>query len=157
MTHSEETERMADQLRRVIAGPAWLGPSMLELLDDVPPASAASRPVADAHSIWELVLHTAAWLEIVERRLGGERPQVTADVNFPPVLDTSATAWRRTLDGLRAATDRLTTRVGTLSPADFDRELPGDDATYTVYTTVHGAIQHVAYHAGQIAILKRAR
>ena len=56
-----ETERLRDLLDRVVAGDAWHGPSLLALLATVPPELAARRPIAGAHSIWELVLHAGAW------------------------------------------------------------------------------------------------
>src|SRR5271169_5472946 len=61
MAALSEPARIADQLRRAFDGDAWHGPALLELLADVDAAAAAATPLADAHSIWELVLHVAAW------------------------------------------------------------------------------------------------
>jgi hypothetical protein len=61
---SHEVQRIADQLDRAVNGPAWHGPSILELVRGVDVKAASARPIADAHSIWELVAHSAAWLEI---------------------------------------------------------------------------------------------
>jgi hypothetical protein len=36
---------------------------------------------------------------------------------------------------------------------DLDTTVPGKDYTYAVM--LHGAAQHVLYHAGQIALLKK--
>jgi hypothetical protein len=57
----KETERIRDQLHRAFAGDAWHGPSVLEILENVTASQAATRPIAGAHSIWELVLHIKAW------------------------------------------------------------------------------------------------
>ena len=51
-----EAARIADQLRRAFDGEAWHGDSLFEILKGVSAKQAAARPVANAHSIWELVL-----------------------------------------------------------------------------------------------------
>jgi hypothetical protein len=58
---ASEAGRIADQLRRAFDGSAWHGPALLELLEDVDAATAAAKPLAHVHSIWELVLHIAVW------------------------------------------------------------------------------------------------
>ena len=59
---NSECLRITDQLRRAFEGEAWHGPSLRELLLDVGPAQAQARPLAGAHSIWELVLHIEVWM-----------------------------------------------------------------------------------------------
>ena len=43
--------------------------------------------------------------------------------------------------------------VGGLEPSKLDETVPGKD--YPVSVMLHGTAQHYAYHAGQIALLKR--
>jgi uncharacterized damage-inducible protein DinB len=68
-----ESGRIADQLRRAFDGSAWHGPALIELLEDVDAATAAAKPRLKIHSIWELVLHIAAWDGAALRRLSGEK------------------------------------------------------------------------------------
>jgi hypothetical protein len=160
-----ETERIADQLARAVNGPAWHGPSILELVRDVSPGQAAAKPLPDAHSIWELVAHTAAWLELVGRRLDGTAPRkVSQAMDWPPVdrASRSTTAngsakksWHADVDRLRRAADGLQRRIRSLDDEQLKEELPGLGNTWTTYITLHGVLQHVLYHAGQIAILKK--
>ena len=135
-----EIERIKDQLRRAFEGPAWHGPSVKELVADITAEKAATRPLAGAHSIWEIVLHIAAWDEGVRRRLAGDRAELSTEEDWPPVTDTSEAAWREALDNLDEA--RLSE--------------PIVEGMSSVYVTLHGVIQHDLYHAGQIALLKRA-
>jgi hypothetical protein len=72
---NRETERIKEQLTRAYEGGAWCGTSLREALAGVGAEQAARRPVACAHSIWELVLHAAGWKDVVGRRLGGEPAQ----------------------------------------------------------------------------------
>ena len=83
-----EAARIADQLRRAFDGEAWHGDSLFEILEGVTAAQAAARPVKNAHTIWELVLHIAAWDGAVLRRLGGTAVELSDAENFPPVTDS---------------------------------------------------------------------
>jgi len=75
---------------------------MQELLADVTAATAAARPLSDAHSIWEIVLHIATWEEVVRRRLQGEVvTHLPSEQDWPPVQDISEAAWRKVLDDLK--------------------------------------------------------
>src|ERR1700688_996474 len=92
-----EGGRIADQLRRAFEGEAWHGDSLFEILTGVTAARAAARPVANAHSIWELVLHVAAWDSAVLRRFDGGAVELSDAENFPRVTDGSEAAWGRGL------------------------------------------------------------
>ena len=72
LTVCTETARIAAELRRAANGPAWHGPALLEALADVTPSQAAARPLPAAHSIWEIALHAATWLDILHERTDGQ-------------------------------------------------------------------------------------
>jgi len=151
-----ETARIADQLRRAFSGEAWHGDSLFEILDGVSAAQASARPVKRAHSIWELLLHIAAWDGAVRRRLGGEAVSLSDDQNFPPVRDVSEMAWRRALEHAKRAHDELIEAVSAFSDDRLSEKVPGKEPEhYNFYFMLHGAVQHELYHAGQIALLKK--
>jgi uncharacterized damage-inducible protein DinB len=151
-----ETTQIADQLRRAFHGDAWHGDALLEILNGVTAAQASARPITHAHTIWELVLHIAAWDGAVHRRLGGEALELSDEQNFPPVKDTSETAWRKAVDRVRQIHDELVHAVSEFPDARLDDRVPGKQgAHYTYYYMLHGVAQHEAYHAGQIALLKK--
>jgi len=149
-----ETNRIQDQLERGFKGRAWHGPSVLELLADVDAAKAAARPIAGAHSIWELVLHIAAWDQAAARRLRGDRAELSDAEDWPAVSDTSAEAWAQTLQTLNKNHRELHEAIGRLEETRLDE--PIVEGMTSVYGTLHGVIQHDLYHAGQIALLKKA-
>ena len=151
-----EATRIADQLRRAFAGDAWHGESLFEILNGVTAAQAAARPIKNAHTIWELVLHIAAWDNAVLRRLGGVAVELSDTQNFPTVTDTSETAWRKALAEVQRVHDELVEAVSVLSDSRLDEIVPGKEgAHYTFYYMLHGVVQHELYHAGQIALLKK--
>jgi uncharacterized damage-inducible protein DinB len=149
-----EIDRIIDQMDRAFAGDAWHGPSLEALLDGVTFEQAAQHPVAGAHSIWELVNHIASWNSIVQHRASGEKVEVSAEQDWPPVWESSEPAWKRSLEHLRECRARLRATVQKLPEARLDEIVPGKD--HSQYVMLHGAIQHDLYHAGQIAVLKKA-
>ena len=151
-----EATRIANQLRRAFDGEAWHGDSVFEILESVTAAQAAARPVKSAHTIWELVLHIAAWDGAVLRRLGGGAVELSDAENFPPVTDASDTAWRKALAEVRRVHEKLVEAVAALPDSRLDEIVPGKQgAHYTFYYMLHGVVQHELYHAGQIALLKK--
>ena len=153
-----ETERISNQFQRAFDGEAWHGPSVLSLLNDVTAEQAAAHPIPGAHSIWELTLHIAAWEDACRRRLQGDPAQLSDDENFPPVNDTGAAAWENAKSKLIDVHRRLLEAIAEIDDARLDQpiinstEIPFSSA----YVTLHGGVQHSLYHAGQIAILKKA-
>ena len=150
----DELKRIDDQLRRGFEGHAWHGPSLRELLADVTAEQATARPVPGAHSIWEITLHIAAWHEGVRRRVEGERVELSPEEDWPPVASTSEVAWQDALAVLERTHTELRRTVSRLADARLQEMVVGKD--HSVYVMLHGLIQHDLYHAGQIALLKKA-
>ena len=151
---TSEAANIADQLRRAFDGSAWHGPALLEILADVDAATAAARPIANVHSIWELVLHIAVWDRSGLVRLEGTKYQPTGEDNFPPVTKTNEAAWRKAVVDTKRTHDKLVKIVAALPDARLWDRVPGK--RYDFYHLLHGIAQHELYHAGQIAILKKA-
>jgi len=149
-----ESTRIADQLRRAFDGSAWHGPSVLELLEDVDAAAAAARPVPRVHSIWELMLHIAAWDRAALVRLSGKKWQPSGPENFPPVSTPTQAAWRKAIAQTKRTHEELVKVVAALPESRLRDRVPGK--RYDFYHMLHGIAQHELYHAGQIAILKKA-
>jgi uncharacterized damage-inducible protein DinB len=112
------------------------------------------RPLRNVHSIWELVLHIAAWDDAAIRRLLGQRWQPTGTANFPLVPGATETAWRKAVGHATRTHNQLVKKVTALPESKLGERVPGKK--YDFYHMLHGAVQHELYHAGQIAILKKA-
>lgn len=150
----KECAGIADQLQRAFYGSAWHGPAVMEILEDVNVVTAAAKPMANVHSIWELLLHVAAWDGAALTRLAGSKCQPTGDANFPPVTKATSAAWRKAVSDARRTHDRLVRTVGRLSDERLRDRVPGK--RYDFYHMLHGIAQHELYHAGQMAILKKS-
>ena len=156
-----EVTRIVDQLEREHAGDPWHGSPVSAILDGITWEQAAARPVAGAHSIWELVLHVAAWKNEVRHRLSGEPAGEPEEGDWPAVRNVGANGWKEAREKLELAHRLLVSAVKEFPeqnlyiPINDARELvAGAGSSY--YELLHGIVQHDVYHAGQIALLKNA-
>jgi uncharacterized damage-inducible protein DinB len=149
-----ELERLATAIERTVTGPVWHGMALAELLEDMTDDDAIARPIEDAHSIWELVLHLSAWARIVEQRLVMVPiPEATDDEDWPALPRPTARAWRDTVEQLSASHRSLAAAVRALDPELLDAIVPS--RSYPLRDMLHGVVEHGAYHGGQIAVLIR--
>ena len=152
-----ECTRLADQIRRAFEGEAWHGDAVLELLADVKAKTAVAHPVKGAHSIWELVLHIAAWDGAALTRTCGTAIELTDKQNFPPVEDTSETAWQAAVKKMCDVHGELIHAVESFPDARLMDPVAGKkEKYYNFFYLFSGIVQHELYHAGQIALLKKA-
>ena len=130
----------------------------MSLLNGVTAEQAAAHPIPGSHSIWELTLHIAAWEDACRRRLEGDPAQLADDENFPPVNDTTAAAWENAKARLIDVHRRLLDAITNTEDSRLDQPIINSTETTfsSAYVTLHGGVQHSLYHAGQIAILKKA-
>jgi uncharacterized damage-inducible protein DinB len=159
--------QLAKHLERTVTGPMWHGPALANVLEAVPHDKAAARPIPGAHSIWEIVLHVTTWAQIARERLKGDSTgDPTAERDWPsvpesdpksgsdPASDPDLHQWRLAIEQLGFAHRMLAADVRELTDDSLDAMVPGLE--YSVWILLHGIVEHGIYHAGQIALLKRA-
>jgi len=154
-------DRIKEQMERAFKAEAWCGSSLQEALAGVTAERAAARPVANAHNVWEIVLHVAAWKGAISQRLIGQYVALPDEGDWPTVAETTPAAWQETLTLLEERHAQLQSVVETLTDGQLDDILGREqDRTtgsgVTHYVTLHGILQHDLYHAAQITILKKA-
>jgi uncharacterized damage-inducible protein DinB len=149
-----EGQRILDQYDRAMHGAAWHGDAIWQILDGISAERAALRPIANAHSIWEIVGHMAFWEGIAAKRLDGLRAGLEEDPNFPVAPEATEANWQKTLDQFRASNKAFREALQKLSPARLDD--PSAAGKRSFYDEAHGLIEHNVYHAGQIALLAKA-
>ena len=167
--------KLATRIERTVTGPMWHGPALIDVLKGVQHDRAAAKPIAGAHSIWEIVLHVTVWAEIARLRLAGQAtgdptpeqdwpvpgsdpgsdPHFGSDPASDPHLGSDpASAWRRALDRLGASHVQLAAATRDLADGELDARVRGLD--YSVDILLCGVVEHGTYHGGQIALLKKA-
>jgi hypothetical protein len=150
-----ESKRLAEQLSRALNGDAWHGPSWREALDGVGRGEATHRPIADAHTIGEVLLHATTWNHVVRRRLEGESPQVSDSEDWPAATFPDERAWSSAKERFFESGKALVDKVAAFPAGQLEEKRPGVDGTW--YELVVGQLQHVLYHAGQVSLLRKAR
>jgi uncharacterized damage-inducible protein DinB len=155
-----EIARIIDQLERDHTGDAWHGSPVKAILNGVTAAQASARPMPAGHSIWELVLHMTGWKDEVRRRLTGAPAGDPEGGDWPEPGEPSDARWREAVAQLDRAHAALVSAVRELPESRLHEPTndPRDRALgagVSHYVLLHGLVQHDAYHAGQIAILKK--
>jgi len=158
---SGESARIVDQLTRAFDGDPWYGSPLLKILDGVTAAQASARPIAVAHTIWELVLHITGWKGEVMQRLRGQPAGDPPEGDWPKPAGTDEAAWQAALTRLRQVHQALVREVAAaseeqLSGAVRDERNPALGTGLTQWQTLYGIVQHDVYHTGQISLLKKA-
>ena len=124
-------------VRKSVEGDAWHGPSVRESIEGLSSASADHRPNPESHTIHELVLHIAAWMDEAAERLHGRLHDLPLPGNFPEPAD-----WEHSQQVLRVSLDKLLAAIHEA----YDE---------THFELLAGVAQHNAYHAGQIVTLRK--
>jgi hypothetical protein len=97
---------------------------------------AATKPILGAHIVCKILRHIAAWTKAVRRRLQGDLARLTPEEDL-------AGGGRTNCGGSERG----------VGPPGAEPIL---QSMSSVYVTLHGLVQHHLYHAGQIALLKKA-
>jgi uncharacterized damage-inducible protein DinB len=156
-----EVERILDQLQRAFDGDAWYGPSLGDALDGVNARQAVHRPIADGHNIAEIVRHVTVWTREIARRLRAGVAQDLEEADWTETNTVTDDEWAAMLDALDAAQGALVDEMKNVTDADLERMI-GDardraqGTGISRYVMLHGLVQHHIYHAGQIALLRKA-
>jgi len=149
-----ESEWLAGEMEKALNGGAWHGPSWREVLAGATRPAALHRPIADAHTIAEIVLHTTTWHDVVRRRLEGETPEVSDDEDWPAVNLPGEEAWSTAVGRCFETGRALCEKVRRFPAGRLHDRRPNGEGTW--FELIIGELQHVLYHAGQIAVLRKA-
>jgi uncharacterized damage-inducible protein DinB len=156
-----EIDRIIDELDREYGGDAWHGNPLTQLLDGIDHVKAAAKPIPNAHSIWEIVLHMIGWKNEVRRRLQGSPAGLPTEGDWPGPSRATDEAWADAVKALKNAHRALVAEIQRLpesrlfAPINDPRNREtGQGVSY--YVLLHGIVQHDVYHSGQIALLKKA-
>jgi uncharacterized damage-inducible protein DinB len=149
-----EAGKLVRQLKDIHDGEPWHGPSLHKILAGIDAATAYARPLEGAHSVWELVLHITGWTTVCGLRLEGQEARQPDEGDFPLPPAATEDKWHEAIARLDAAHSRLIEAVERLTDSDLVENVPGKP--YTKAFMIQGAVHHHVYHAGQIALLKKA-
>ncbi len=148
-----ESDRILEQLKRSFYKEAWHGPAFMEILNGVTAQQASKHPIAEAHSIWEIVMHATAWIKAVRVRCTGEEFSVSDEQDWPEAADRSDEAWRQTIADLKDEHKKLEDVIASLEQSDLMKNAAGSSMAKS--SMLDSIIHHNIYHSAQIALLKK--
>ena len=147
-------ESFADQIEKSITGPAWYGLSLVEAIKDVNAEQALVRLDDSSHSIWQQIWHLNNWIAVFHNRLNGkEMAWLPEEEDWPSTKDLNEKEWKNTRDTVVASHKRFVEQARKLSDSQLNQQVPGKD--YSFAYMLQGIAQHVAYHVGQIVLVKK--
>ena len=153
-----ECSRIAYQLASTINGEAWYGDSLREILAGITAEQAKAHSIPNAHSIWEIVVHVNAWIKFFSGAIQGTPipawKTMPKEMDWPPVAATSEEAWQQAVNAFFSSHQNVVEAIRSFDDARLEETVPG--RTYNFYHLFGSAIQHAAYHGGQIALLKKS-
>ncbi len=149
-----QSERLAAEMEKALNGGAWHGPSWREALAGVNRPGALHRPIPEAHTIAEIVLHSTTWHDVVRRRLEGETPEVSDAEDWPASNLPDEAAWAAAVARFVETGRALCETVRRFPPERLHERRPVGDETWA--QLIIGELQHALYHAGQIGLLRKA-
>jgi DinB superfamily len=127
---------------------AWYGPSLGDLIAKTTPELATTSPVPNAHSISVLLQHLLLWNERI-RLTSATHPMPKWDAEKewgePPI------SWSELLLRWNQSRDGLEDRIRKFPVEDLQKQVPGRNYAYDFL--YRGAVEHVIYHSGQIAMV----
>jgi len=143
-----QTEQIASSYRTVTIQGAWYGPAVAELLEKIPSELVTKALTPGAHTISDLLQHMLLWNERIRNTSDStplprwEAEKEWAEPSIP--WDELVTRWKQ-------SRDQLEERIRNFPDQDLPKQVPGRDYPYE--KLFRGAVQHVIYHSGQIAML----
>ena len=155
LASNAEARRIAQTLRETYAGATWVGPSLQDILRGLTPEQAYSRPIPNAHTVWEIILHMTAWRLFTWHKLNGNHAFDIAspEQDWPPMENDSLPAWEAALTELEKSQQLLLEALDGLSDDKLHETV--SDRDYSYYKLLHGIIGHDLYHGGQIVLLRK--
>ena len=155
---NQECRHIAEEIKTTFEGTAWYGDSVQELLKGVTAEQAFAHPIANAHSIWELLVHVSVWAQAAVDALKGvpiAKFPWPPEQDFPPITDRSEAAWQQTVNTLFSTHRAFWQAIEAFEDNRLEEKVPG--RSYSFYVLFMGWADHMIYHAGQIALLKKAQ
>ena len=147
------TTQIAKQFRDVHFGGNWTASNLKENLADITWQQATAK-VNSFNTIAALVYHMNYYVGVVLKVLQGERLNASDKYSFdlPPIY--SQDDWEKLLDKTWKDAENFAGSIEQL-PESKLWEVFSDEKYGTYYRNIHGIIEHIHYHLGQVVLIKK--
>jgi hypothetical protein len=147
------TSQIAKLIRAVYSGGNWCAVNLKDTLTDVTWQQATTK-VYSFNTIGTLVYHMNYYVIAIVKVLQGGPLDAHDKYSFdhPPIQ--SQEDWKELLDKFWADAEKFASLVGQL-PENKLEEIFSDEKYGNYYRNIHGVIEHLHYHLGQIVLIKK--
>jgi hypothetical protein len=147
------TEQIAKQLREVYFGGNWTASNLKDNLADVSWQQATTQ-VYSFNTIATLVYHLNYYVSGVLNVLQGAPLDIRDKFSFghPPIL--SQEDWEKFLDDVWADGETFAGLIEQMPESKLWEDF-SDNKYGNYYRNIHGIIEHIHYHLGQIVLIKK--
>jgi uncharacterized damage-inducible protein DinB len=144
-------KQIAKHFREIHFGGNWTSVNLKETLAAVNWQQATTK-VYSFNTIATLVYHTNYYVSAVMKVLQGNPLDAKDSYSFdhPPIQ--SQKDWEKLLDKTWADAESFATLIEQLPESKFG-EIFTDEKYGTYYRNIHGIIEHIHYHLGQIVLI----
>lgn len=146
-------QQIAKHLRDVYFGGNWTTSNYKDNLAGITWQEATTQ-INSFNTIATLVYHTNYYIVAVSKVLHGEplHAKDTFSFNLPPI--TSEAEWQQLLDKTFSEAEAFAVLIEQLPENKLAEDF--EDKKYgTYYRNLHGIIEHLHYHLGQIVLIKK--
>ena len=147
------TYHIAKQLRDIHFGGNWVGIDLKKVLQDVDWVLALTQ-VQDFNTIAKLVYHTHYYIAGVSEVLKGEPLAIRDKFSFDLPTIANEDDWQQLQNKVWEAAETFAILIENMPEEklweDFTNPQYG-----TYYKNLHGIIEHIYYHLGQIVFIKK--
>lgn len=149
----ELTAQIAKHLRDVHFGGNWTTSNLKDTLQDVT-WQEASTQVYDFNTIAALVYHMHYYVHAVLKVLQGNLLEAHDKFSFdhPPIQ--SEADWQNLLATVWEDAEAFAARIEQLPDSKLDEDFT-DKKYGNYFRNLHGIIEHLHYHLGQVVLLKK--
>jgi uncharacterized damage-inducible protein DinB len=131
----------------------WGNSGLTRILKGVGVEEATWKPAPHIHSIWEEVNHIAYWSRFTLDYLQGRAKSIK---QAWPAGQGGADGWRRAVNEASRLHASLIRLIASLDDATLARRFGiRRPSRYTTAQLILGCASHIAYHVGQIAVLRK--
>lgn len=143
-----QTQIITKQLDRVFNGPAWHGPTVMEVLSKIQEEN-KNEAHKNSHSVIEIIGHIIAWRKFVIEQLKGNYDFTVSDeMNFPTSINLV-----EAICNLKSIQEDLTKTIAGFPEDRLTEKV--NSKPYSYQAMLYGILHHDLYHLGQISLLIR--
>jgi hypothetical protein len=147
------TAQIAKHIRDVYFGDNWTSVNLKETLADVTWQQATTK-VYSFNTIATLVFHTNYYITAVSKVLQGEPLNAKDTLSFEHSPIASEAGWEQLLNKTWADVENFATLIEQLPESKLEEDFTNKQYG-NYYRNLHGIIEHVHYHLGQIVLIKK--